>query len=457
MKLKPLVITISIIVSIVTSSFSFADNYVFRHALHNISGNIGEEDGQDNSGKEEAERGIRKPINLEFKTNNTEISGNVYAKGEVTSYNEVGTKLGSATSSYMGDFTVSIGNSVIAGDTIKIVAKDSNNEEFSTIKLKSTACYDPSNVGDIGTEYPCKGMFIANNSLLKSVASGSKYNTYGNETYTLSKDGVDYTFSNSEHNIFTGQVTDIEDLFSKTDFNGDIGYWDTSNIKNMNGVFNGAGNFNQDIGDWDTSNVNDMSAMFYLLKSNPALNISKWDVSNVKDMNMMFWGSYMKPDLSKWETTSLENTSHMFRDTSYNKDISGWDMSNVTNMRNMFQDNSYFNQDISNWDTSNVVTMAEVFRDARNFNQDIGGWETGKVTDMGFMFNNARSFSYSLSSWDTSNVVDMRRMFEKAYDFNQDLSHWCVPKVAKDYSSHYYFADHMSEDKHPVWGECPKN
>lgn len=60
MKLKPLIITIPIIVTIGISSFSFADNYVFRHAFQNTSGNVsGEGDNSNSSPNEESKRVLR--------------------------------------------------------------------------------------------------------------------------------------------------------------------------------------------------------------------------------------------------------------------------------------------------------------------------------------------------------------------------------------------------------------
>ncbi|MCK8461667.1 BspA family leucine-rich repeat surface protein [Mycoplasma capricolum subsp. capricolum] len=59
-----------------------------------------------------------------------------------------------------------------------------------------------------------------------------------------------------------------------------IQHWDTSNVRNMRGMFCFAKSFNQDISSWNTSNVTDMHYMFF-----GAINfnqdISMWDTSKV--------------------------------------------------------------------------------------------------------------------------------------------------------------------------------
>lgn len=73
--------------------------------------------------------------------------------------------------------------------------------------------------------------------------------------------------------IDVSQVTTMESVFHKTNFNGDISKWDVRNVKNMGGMFYGS-SFNGDI--------------------------SKWDVRNVTIMEDMFYGSSFKGDISKW-------------------------------------------------------------------------------------------------------------------------------------------------------------
>jgi surface protein len=171
----------------------------------------------------------------------------------------------------------------------------------------SASCYDPANIGLIGQPgwAGCAGMLIASKAMLDAVASVW---TGGNNSFAIAgPDGNTYTFADSEHNVFTGQVTSMAALFRQTSFNGDISYWDTSRVTNMNTMFFSATAFNQPIGSWDTSNVTIMSSMF---RNALAFNqdIGGWDTSAIPTsigMDSMFRGaSAFSQDLSGWCVTN---------------------------------------------------------------------------------------------------------------------------------------------------------
>lgn len=286
---------------------------------------------------------------------------------------------------------------------------------------EASSCYDPSNIGKVGTGPECDGMLIVNKGMLTAaVADG---------TYQINHEGTIFTLSNSEHKVFTGQVTDLTLLFFLTNFNGDISYWDTSNVTSMRSMFQMTP-FNQNISSWNTSKVTDMRRMFASAGSFNQ-NIGSWRMSNVTDISEMFSGA-----------------------AAFNQDIGSWNVSNVTKMYATFFGASAFNRNISSWNTSKVTDMSSLFYYASSFNQPIGNWDTSNVTTMQMMFLEAGAFNQDIGSWDISNVSDMSYMFGAATSFNGDLSCWDVERFTKP----YYFdnnARSWSENRKPRWGQAP--
>ena len=138
---------------------------------------------------------------------------------------------------------------------------------------------DPDNVssGTVITHSDGKNYLVVDNSLIK----------HGDQKTGIIYNDVKYRYDR----LITTKVTDMGRLFFGVDgasFNQNIGSWDTSNVTNMERMFNDAGQFNQDIGSWDTSKVRNMTFMF---RDADLFNqdIGSWDTSNVNSMYAMFY------------------------------------------------------------------------------------------------------------------------------------------------------------------------
>jgi len=281
--------------------------------------------------------------------------------------------------------------------------------------------------------------------------------------------------------VVTTKVTVVYQLFlNDTDFNQDIGSWDTSNIYDWTGMFYNASSFNQNLSSWDTSNASDMRGMFNGA-SEFNQDIAGWDTSNVTKMNDMFKGAIsFNSDISLWNTAAVTNMKFMFeRATAFNQDIGSWNTAAVTNMEGMFYGAtsfngnigswntaavtdmnqmflfaSSFNQDIGSWNTAAVTKMKFMFDSATAFNQDIGSWNTSAVTNMGYMFYDAKSFNGNIGSWNTAAVTEMDFMFQGATVFNQDLTGWCVTNITFE-PPVFAVSSNLTNANKPDWGACP--
>jgi surface protein len=169
--------------------------------------------------------------------------------------------------------------------------------------------------------------------------------------------------------ICTSKITDMKEMFSGSEFNGDISNWDVSNVTDMKEMFYNS-QFNGDISRWDVSSVRWIDGIFNRSQFNG--DISNWDVSNVENMNEMFTKSKFNGDISKWDVSSVTNMNDMFYESNFNQPIGSWDVSNVTHMNWMFN-KSQFNGDISKWDVSSVTNMIDMFSNSQ-FNGDISNW-----------------------------------------------------------------------------------
>ncbi|VWL85561.1 BspA family leucine-rich repeat surface protein [Oceanivirga miroungae] len=233
-----------------------------------------------------------------------------------------------------------------------------------------------------------------------------------------------------DREIDTSNVTNMESMFEHTiNANPDVSNWNTSNVTNMKNLFNYARNSNPDVTNWDTSNVTDMSYLFYYAEE-ATPNVSNWNTSSVTTMKEMFTNAVKAdPNVTNWDTSNVTDMSGMFwAARASNPNVSKWDTSNVTNMSKMFYGASIANPDVSNWDTSNVINMSGMFS-TYNANPDVSKWDTSKVKTMDWMFYNNYVANPDVSKWDTSSVVDMDHMFSSTKKANPDVSNWNTSNV----------------------------
>ena len=192
---------------------------------------------------------------------------------------------------------------------------------------------------------------------------------------------------------------------NRVDFSG-ISSWDTSNVKDMQGMFSGVDSFNEPLESWNVANVENMRFMFSGAKRfNQPLNA--WSVAKVENMHGVFWGA-----------------------SAFNQPLNLWDTSKVKDMSLMFSNAFGFNQPLDSWNVENVEFMARMFELATAFNQPLNKWNVRKVRTMNCMFLAATAFNQPLDKWNVSNLRRMNEMFAGAKAFNQNLDSWNIKGVA---------------------------
>ena len=89
---------------------------------------------------------------------------------------------------------------------------------------------------------------------------------------------------------------------------------DTSQVTNMDAMFDGCSVKELDLSNWDTSKVTSMHTMFMGCNKLEKINLKSFNTKNVTDMIAMFFqcDKLRKLDLSSFETPKLENAGEMF-------------------------------------------------------------------------------------------------------------------------------------------------
>ena len=148
--------------------------------------------------------------------------------------------------------------------------------------------------------------------------------------------------------------------------------FDTSNVENMEGMFNECNKLKEikGIDNFNTSNVTNMSGMFQECNELEHINLSNFDTSNVENMKGMFTACQKLKEIqgiNSFNTSKVIDMKGMFigcKEIEY-LDLSNIDTSNVQNMDNMFGFCFKLKEikGIENFNLSNVTSADEIFEE----------------------------------------------------------------------------------------------
>ena len=229
--------------------------------------------------------------------------------------------------------------------------------------------------------------------------------------------------------IDTSNVEDMSYMFGTENVDNpididsiDFSHFNTSRVKNMQGMFHESFLPSIEIRNFNTENVANMSFMFKKLNKITYLNLAGLKTRSVVTMDRMFYDSdkITHLDVSGWQNDSVTNMFAIFAKLSAMTNFihTGFITKNVQNMEFMFSHcHSLVNLDLREFDTSNAVSMKFMFEEMTSINSmDLSSFNTSKVVDMSNMFlmwsASPPMTSLDLSSFNTSNVVYMGSMFQ---------------------------------------------
>jgi surface protein len=159
----------------------------------------------------------------------------------------------------------------------------------------------------------------------------------------------------------------------------DIQNWGVLNVGDSNAHFMGCSNLQVSATDpLNLSGSNNLDLMFrsaYLFNGD----IGNWDTSNVRYMSNMFRGaSFFNQDLNSWNVSLVTDMGNMFNSASvFNGSISSWNTSKVNNMASMFYLANDFNQNLSSWNVSSITIIPN---NCDNFNLNTPAWVSPQPT-----------------------------------------------------------------------------
>ena len=231
-----------------------------------------------------------------------------------------------------------------------------------------------------------------------------------------------------------------------------IGYLNTFNVTNMNGMFYGCSSLTSlDLNGLNTSRVTSMDCMFRGCSSLTSLNVDYINTVNVTDMCEMFadCSSLTSINLNHFNTAKVEDMEGMFNGCSSltSLGLSSFNTANVTNMAKMFYKCSslttiYAGDD---WSTENVYSSSYMFEDCYNL---VGGkgttyrdeWQPHDKTyaridgvggNPGFFTQGKKAYAY--------------------YDTDSHTLHFCFDYNRDTWSGTYKTYDLNVDKRFPEW------
>ena len=204
----------------------------------------------------------------------------------------------------------------------------------------------------------------------------------------------------------------------------DISKWDTSNVTNMNKMFENCESlYYMDLSQWNLINVTTIKYMFCNCKSLKDLgDLSGWNTNNITNMSHLFENCESLsslPDISKWNLKKVTNIDYFFsgcKSLERLPDLSKWNVDCITSMNHLFMNCESLQSlpDLSKWNLINVTSIENMFCGCKSLKAlpDISTWKINKVTDISHLFEDCETLSSlpDISKWDVKNVKNMEYM-----------------------------------------------
>ena len=278
-----------------------------------------------------------------------------------------------------------------------------------------------------------KEVYIASNKM-DEITYGSKKILEHGLTNTISWETLEWNKSNNSYTYNTGGKLKLTYLGGSTYLINSPEYMKNNiNYPRFYDINSYSGNsynltYKLDLSDWDTSNIRNMGGMFSNCYSLTYIDLSKFNTSNVDGMGGMFSNCYSLTnlDVSKFNTSKVASISEMFAGTGKINmiDMSKWDLSELDTGSN------YENSGIGN-----------VFKGSYCENIKLPNMNLKKKFNT--YYGDTFSFLYRLKSLQAPELVNsytnnIRFLFADDNElYDVDMTDWDFSNVAYAYGAFY--------------------